>query len=262
MNEIFKIKKASYYISKNVFFKNVTPKRTVESWELEFYTTTGNISVINDNKYEQKAGNILVAMPGDIRNSIGSFECRCVHFICNDSQIVGILKQLPKVFEVSKADEAESLFKKLSEGEKIGKSTKKMYMQGCLLELISILTSEKNKSYDGKYKIYASSVAKACDFMKKNYSLAIKLSDVAKSVHLSPTFFHKVFKDIKNITPHDYLTSLRIKKAKEMLSESDFSLSEIAYLCGFESQSYFNYVFKAKTLQTPKSYRDKNRIII
>lgn len=245
-----------------MFSQDVTPKRKVENYEIELYETSGNISVINDVEYRQKNGNILVAKPGDIRNSIGSFECWCVHFYCEDKEIIKLLNSLSGVFEGDDTDEIKRILKKINDVKGSGKSSKKLYMQGCILQLVSLLNFEKNKAYCGKYARYEKDVKKACDFMKKNYSSSVSLADISASVHLSPIFFHEVFKDIKKQTPHDYLLNLRIKKAKEMLGESDIPLSQIAILCGFESQSYFCYVFKKETSLTPKAYRDKKLVII
>lgn len=262
MNEIFKINGASYYISKNVYQQNETPKRKTESYEIELYTTSGNTSVINQENHLQKSGNILVSKPGDLRHSIGNFECWYVHFLCNEPEIKEILNSIAGVFEICDYENVERIFKNLADSNKLKGTSKKMHMQGCMLELISAATNEKNKIYNGKYAKYLPDIKLATDFIKKNISNRITLSDISSSVHLSPTFFHSVFKDIKGTTPLDYLLNLRISKAKQLLKQSSLSLAEIALLCGFESQSYFCYVFKKKTNQTPKIYRNEKQIVI
>lgn len=119
-----------------------------------------------------------------------------------------------------------------------------------------------SQKYHGKYKRYEEDIKLACEYMKNNIEQQITLEDIAKKVNLSAGYFHKVFKEIKSMTPTQYLTELRINRAKEALKESNAPLSEIAISCGFGSQSYFNYVFTKNTSQTPKKYRDKNMIII
>lgn len=98
MEQIFLADKIDYYISANVFSKSQTPLRKVSEYEIELYTTSGNISVINGVSYKQCIGNVLVAKPGDLRYSINSFECYYVHFTCRDSEICEALNTLPKVF--------------------------------------------------------------------------------------------------------------------------------------------------------------------
>jgi len=58
---------------------------------------------------------------------------------------------------------------------------------------------------------------------------------------------------------NDYLLSVRIQKAKFLLADDNFSISEIAYKVGFTSQSYFSTVFKSKVFFTPSEYREEKK---
>ena len=55
-------------------------------------------------------------------------------------------------------------------------------------------------------------------------------------------------------TLRDYVEEQRIKKSINMLLTTNFSLTQIAYECGFSSQSYFSYVFKRRMKVTPREY--------
>ncbi len=262
MNKIFTNEKIDYYISENMSSSFKTNPRKVELYEIELYTTSTNTSVINGEKHEQKHGNILISKPGDIRYSINSFECYYAHFKCDDEQISVALNALPKVFAADNADIVTEIFKNIIRKQKTQNFQTSLYVQGKLLELISLLLIKTSHKYSGRYQEYVPAVKTACDFMKNSLESQISLSDIAKKVNLSAGFFHKVFKSIKGITPLQYLTSLRLNLAKDMLSGTNASLADIAILCGFNSQAYFNYVFSKKLSETPKSYRDKNQIII
>ena len=56
------------------------------------------------------------------------------------------------------------------------------------------------------------------------------------------------------MTLREYVEDRRIRKAVNLLVETDLTLSEIAYECGFSSQSYFSYAFKKKMNLTPREY--------
>ena len=71
----------------------------------------------------------------------------------------------------------------------------------------------------------------------------------------SKNYYQHVFKAVLGVTPQQYILSVRIKAAKKLLSNPSLSLVDVTYLCGFSSQSYFNYVFKAQTDRTPLEYR-------
>jgi len=82
------------------------------------------------------------------------------------------------------------------------------------------------------------------DFIHQNYSNPISLKDMAKAAKLSEYYFHRNFRIYFNQTPHSYLKSIRIEKAKILLSQSKYSKSEIANMCGFQDTKYFSKVMK------------------
>lgn len=262
MDSIFKISRADYYISKNVFTAPQTPKRIVTKHEIELYTVTNNKSAVNGTIYPQSPGNILISSPGDERYSIGFFECYCVHFLCKDKELTDVINSLPKVFTPSSSDNIKQIFKKLIHCQNLSGIAQTLALQGGMMELISEIIFENERTYHGKYSNYIPAVFSACDFIEDNYDRHITLSDVAAYVNLSPGFFHTVFKTIKKETPTEFLLKTRVDHAKDMLKNSNIPLSEIALKCGFGSQGYFNYVFKKHTLKTPGNYRTKKQIII
>lgn len=262
MEPIFEIRKAEYYISVNVFTAFQTPLRRVNEYEIELYTTSDNTSVINGTPYRQAAGNVLVAKPGDLRYSQGSFECHCVHFLCHDAELCEQLNKLPPLSHAHDAEALERLFRSLPEAWRSARLSGMLASQGALMQLIGLLVGEDNEVYSGRYLRYEPNIAAACEYIKKRLDCTVSLTDMAMQAHLSPGFFHTVFKDIKGTTPAGYLTEQRVRRAKELLRKSNLPLVEIAIRCGFGSQGYFGYVFKKQTGQTPKTYRDKKQIII
>jgi AraC-like DNA-binding protein len=80
---------------------------------------------------------------------------------------------------------------------------------------------------------------------------------VAGAVGLTPSYFGKEFKKETGIHFSEYLMNFRIEKAKTLLLNSRKSVSEITFEVGFNSQSYFGYVFRKATGLTPKHFRDR-----
>ena len=234
----------------------------MKNYEIEFYVTSGNISVINDQKYRQKAGNFLIARPGDTRYSIDSFECYCIHFDCNDPTIANTIDSLPKILHCSDPEKFVQLFKTMIEVRSIHTTASDLILHGSLMELIGHLSLENETAYTGKYLRYLPDVSASCIFMQKNLDQHLTLRDIAHQVNLSPSFFHIVFKSIKKSTPTEYLLHQRMILAKKMLRLSNTPLSEIAILCGFGSQAYFCRTFKKQFGMTPKTYRSEKQIIL
>ncbi|MEP2782733.1 MAG: AraC family transcriptional regulator [Pseudoruegeria sp.] len=81
----------------------------------------------------------------------------------------------------------------------------------------------------------------------------IKLSDLAALAGLSEFHFHRMFKTSCGMSPHNWITQLRIKRAKEILTKQP--LAQVSVACGFSSQSHFTRRFKEQTGVTPGAYR-------
>ena len=78
---------------------------------------------------------------------------------------------------------------------------------------------------------------------------------LATVCHLSPTRFHDVFIEACGVAPMRYLNRLRLQRAHELLRSSNDGLGQIAIRCGFQSQAYFNRVFKKAFGETPGRLR-------
>ncbi len=85
----------------------------------------------------------------------------------------------------------------------------------------------------------------------------LSISSLAEMAEISEVYFRKLFKLQYHMSPAQYLTSLRIKKAKQLLGYSFLALEECANQCGFSTVQYFCRVFKNSTGMTPTEYRNK-----
>lgn len=110
--------------------------------------------------------------------------------------------------------------------------------------------SIKNKSPKLKELIQA-----AVNYINNNYERDISLTDISKYVFLSSSYFTRAFKEEMGVSPINYLLTVRIERAKELLRESDAKISDIALSVGFSNQQRFNDIFKKYTKKTPLQYR-------
>ena len=98
-------------------------------------------------------------------------------------------------------------------------------------------------------------IKKAIRYISKNYANSLTLELVANQVHLNPTYFSTLFKQSTGSSFKEYLNMVRVEESKRLLSNTDYSLIDIAIATGFEDQSYFTKVFKRYTGLTPKQFR-------
>ena len=100
-----------------------------------------------------------------------------------------------------------------------------------------------------------SSVTAAIRFMTSHFQEDLHVDDIAAASALNPQYFSRLFKKHTGQPPHQYLLSLRMKRAKSLLIESALSVNEIANECGFTSSTHFIRSFKAENGITPHIFR-------
>lgn len=94
----------------------------------------------------------------------------------------------------------------------------------------------------------------ACRYMEENLGKAISRDAVAEQIFLSSSYFSHLFKQVMGVGYNEYLTELRVKKAKELLMQN-VSVSDIAGIVGFQNARYFSSIFQKRTGYTPSEYR-------
>ncbi len=107
-------------------------------------------------------------------------------------------------------------------------------------------------------KKYHSLLEEAKSYIEQHYDdVNISLNSVAASVNLSPNHFSSIFSQEMGKTFVEYLTFVRMEKAKELLRTSSLKSAEIAYAVGYKDAHYFSYLFKKNQDCTPKEYRQR-----
>ncbi|HEX3049025.1 MAG TPA: helix-turn-helix transcriptional regulator [Aggregatilineaceae bacterium] len=92
-------------------------------------------------------------------------------------------------------------------------------------------------------------------FLDRGYTTPITIEQLSQEVALSPYYLIRLFRRIYKQTPHQYLIQLRISRAKELLSYSDLSITEICTDVGFESLGSFSALFRKSVGLAPSAYR-------
>lgn len=94
-------------------------------------------------------------------------------------------------------------------------------------------------------------------FIHLNYKNDLSLSTIASAAHISVGECCRCFKNTLHITPYEYLLNFRISKSTELLRDTNYSISVIAGLIGFNHSSHFIQSFKKKMNVTPNEYRNQ-----
>jgi len=102
-------------------------------------------------------------------------------------------------------------------------------------------------------------INRACEYIVENCHKNISLEEVAQIVHLSRFYFSRLFKQEKGCNFVDYISNVRIDRAKLLLKNSDYNVVRIAGEVGYQDASYFSRVFRQATKMTPNQYRNDMR---
>lgn len=84
--------------------------------------------------------------------------------------------------------------------------------------------------------------------------------ELAKQVSISEVYLRKLFSTHLNMTPKQYILDLRIQKAQQLLTDTEYSVTTISELCGFSSLYHFSRAFHTKTGMTPTEYAHTHKI--
>tara|TARA_Y100001960_G_scaffold283743_1_gene319031 strand:+ start:1395 stop:2276 length:882 start_codon:yes stop_codon:yes gene_type:complete len=96
------------------------------------------------------------------------------------------------------------------------------------------------------------------DYIHNNYGQNIMIEDLAKQAGISTFYFARLFKKIIGETPHQFIMSYRVEKAKQILLSADNQMADVAISCGFSDQAHFSRVFKKIEGKNPKTWRLEN----
>lgn len=109
-------------------------------------------------------------------------------------------------------------------------------------------------------KKYSALLEEAKMFIVENYQREdMSLNTVAAQVNISPSYFSAIFSAQTGQTFVEYLTSVRLDRAKELLMCSTMRTAEIGYEVGYKDSHYFSYIFKKVVGCSPKDYRNRGK---
>ena len=94
------------------------------------------------------------------------------------------------------------------------------------------------------------------EYVENNYTFDISMQEVAEDMAYSDAYFSKLFKQYFNQNFTAYLTEYRIKKAKELLTDTNNSIKDISRMVGYEDSNYFAKIFKRIVGEIPSKFRE------
>jgi len=127
-------------------------------------------------------------------------------------------------------------------------------MMKLFAEYLSVLSNQIAVRQNNAEPVF---IVKAKQFIAEHYSEPLSLEQVAQAVNTSSFYFCKMFKRITGLNFTEYVSRVRIERAKNLLLNPNLRISEIAFEVGFQSLTHFNRVFRKMVGLSPTDYRGK-----
>lgn len=99
-------------------------------------------------------------------------------------------------------------------------------------------------------------IDRAATYFSEHYSEAINIDEYAEKIHVSTSWFIRNFKQYTGVTPMQYILSKRIYNAEALLHNTQYNISEIAHIVGYDNPLYFSRLFKKMKGISPSEYRN------
>ena len=215
---------------------------------------------LGDTVFEANAGQVLRLPKGvpysGLKLTDGEIHYVCIDFTA-DREGAYDLYPLPYSFTPSDRDQTARMFLAL---EKKWHTPSPAYLVECkrdLLSLIGYLTKDHANNLQG-YSEH-SRVLSVCEYIADNMQRhGLTVAEVARAFHISESQLRRIFMHEMEVSPLEYLISVRIESAKRMLvAEKDMSVEEIALACGYSSLYYFSSAFSERVGCAPSEYRKR-----
>ncbi|BDG30483.1 AraC family transcriptional regulator [Parageobacillus thermoglucosidasius] len=174
-------------------------------------------------------------------------------------RVQGIKKErlfpLKGEIQISPAGQLVSLCDAIYDHWRSEDGLERFYSQFAFQELLYYIM--KNRRLQAKESRTSLELAK--EYMERYFNENLTIEQLARIANISPKYFVDLFKKTYGISAIDYLTELRINKAKQLMAQSDAKLRDIAHQVGYNDEFYFSRKFKKKVGVTPTVYMKSRR---
>lgn len=260
------------------------PKRYVHDYELELFVQSEGGMFIDEVFYPIQAGDVVFRRPGQLTEAVMPYSCYLICFdlanntsksstnfsFCEGGGVKGefqdyyinpILEKIPNVFHPDSTPKYMGLFDRVLNESINPTEISPMVQKTAIIQLLNHLYQDASDPLNNRAirsSPYGKAIQKAVNYIKENIRTALTLNELADLAGFSPSYFHRVFHDVMGITPNDYITKLRLERAKELLIRSNDPVHKVALECGINNIPYFSYIFKKRQGITPMEFRARH----
>lgn len=257
-NMFYQEQTENYFISVKAWAQQMPSMHYHNSYELYYLDSGTREYFVEDNFFSVNAGSFVLIPPSVFHKTGGNYARRILIGFTHDfltrtytpDAIDDILECFNKtlILPPSKVlERCKSLLNILNECET--ERDFAIYLGNLLCELSKCREATK----------YNDQISMLLEYINTHFAEIDSIEQIAEHFFISKYHLCRIFKNTMGLTIIDYLNSIKIKNACDYLISTNTSIQEIAYLCGFNSPTYFSNVFKKFTLLSPHEYRKRKK---
>ncbi len=208
------------------------------------------------------AGNMVIYRPKEEQRyyyyGVDHTEVYWVHFTGKDVKNIlrsyGIADNV-HVIHTGTSLEFKKIFLSIIQELKLCKEDYEELTVNYLRHLLILIHRILNAKPREKSSYLMAEMDRAVRHFHQNYSKPISIEDYATSQHMSVSWFIRNFKEYTRSTPTQYILSLRISNAQTLLETTNYNVTEIAEIVGYDNPLYFSRIFKKQCGVSPSEFR-------
>lgn len=226
------------------------------------YVTEGvcYVRIANDT-VEAREGSMILFLPNEpqmysYRKGIGT-TVYYIHFSGTECPrlLLSFAKDNKIIYNVGVNSKLVDLFEQMKTEYELSLPNGDTACAGYLLTILAIFDRLHSFSNIEIEQPNIKKITDVCHYIQQYYRKSITVADLAEMCYLSESRFSHMFREITQKSPMEYIIDIRIQKAKDLLQNSDLSISEIGTISGMENLYYFSRLFKSRTGLSPSEYR-------
>lgn len=126
------------------------------------------------------------------------------------------------------------------------------------LDYLTRSSASRNVMQNGRFVDFY--IREAISYIEQNFQNDITIEDIAQYCNLNRSYFGKIFRNVVNKSPQEFLINYRMTKAAELLKYSEIPIHDISLAVGYNNQLHFSRAFKNMYQISPREWRNKNKI--
>ena len=186
----------------------------------------------------------------------GNYAFRCLHinvgFVMQNMNVSSLYN---KAFILPADDNLSHSFNVISQVIEKEDAVSKMLLKASLLMVLSSIAAQAGQRENNTAYVYSDIFSEIVYYIAKHYDEELSLNILSEKFGYTPQYISSLFKKYMNTTFYTYLTRMRMDRARFLLSSATLNVSEIAYACGFASETAMSEKFKKMYGMTPLQYK-------